>query len=117
MTPGDKARRAELKRRKRAVAARLGGCADLIKGSLVVNRRKCGKPQCRCAEGQLHESLAFTFKQGGRSRLVHVPGELAAPARQAAAAYATLHRLVDEVSDINLALFKQAGKGRKTRTS
>jgi hypothetical protein len=100
---------------RRRLAAQMGGCGELIKGSLVVNRRRCGKPQCRCAEGKPHESLAFTFKHHGKSRLVHVPGGLESQARHAAQAYATLRRLVEELSEINVSLLKQAAKAPETR--
>jgi len=106
---------AELEHRRRRLAAQLGRCGDLIRGSLVANRRRCGKPQCRCAQGELHESLAFTFKSGGRSRLVHVPGGLDGVARRAARAYATLRRVVEELSEVNVSLLKGAAKGPARR--
>lgn len=43
----------------------------LVRGSLVVLRRKCGKPSCHCADGvQLHENPALSFSDGGRTRIV-----------------------------------------------
>jgi hypothetical protein len=111
MATGGSGEQAELEHRRRRLAAQLGRCGGLIRGSLVVNRRRCGKPQCRCAEGELHESLAFTFKSRGRSRLVHVPGTLEGVARQAAQAYATLRRVVEELSEVNVSLLKRTVKG------
>jgi len=110
VTAAENAEQVELKRRRKGLAAQLGQCGALVKGSLVVNRRRCGKAHCRCAEGELHESLAFTFKSCGRSRLVHVPGQAEALARKAAQAYATLRHVVEELSAVNVALLKQTGK-------
>jgi hypothetical protein len=31
----------------------------LLRGSLVVMRRQCGKPGCRCLQGEMHASLYF----------------------------------------------------------
>ncbi len=79
----------------------------LIKGSLVVNRRRCGKPNCRCAEGERHESLAITYKHGGRSVLLHVPADLQTEATQAIRDYQRVKQLLSRLSEINLAAFRQ----------
>jgi hypothetical protein len=42
-----------------------------IRGSVVVQRRRCGKQSCRCADGkQLHESTVLSYSEGGRNRTV-----------------------------------------------
>jgi hypothetical protein len=100
-----------LLRRRRNLARRLAARGRLIKASLSVNRRKCGNPRCRCSEGELHESLAFTFKdKGGGSVMVHVPAHLEQEARKAHRDYAELKELVDELSEVNLAIFKAKAK-------
>jgi hypothetical protein len=101
-----------------ALARRLASCGKLIKGSLVVNRRKCGSPKCRCARGELHESLAITYKENGRSVLVHVPSHLEAAAERAIGDYRMLKRLVAAISRTNLEQFRrESRKGRRRRES
>lgn len=51
----------------------LGEHGPLIRGSFGTRARKCGKPTCRCARGQLHESKYLTATDGERARQVHVP--------------------------------------------
>ncbi|MGB8380455.1 MAG: DUF6788 family protein [Dermatophilaceae bacterium] len=57
---------------------------QLLRGSLVTLRRRCGKPSCRCADGeQLHEAPALSYSQDGRTRMLtltdaDVPGVTAA---------------------------------------
>lgn len=46
----------------------------LVRGSFVVLGKKCGKPNCRCAKGELHSSRYLSWSEGGRTRLVYVPG-------------------------------------------
>src|SRR5680860_1797415 len=42
-----------------------------IRGSVVTQRRRCGTPSCRCAEGiELHESTVLSYSEGGRNRTV-----------------------------------------------
>jgi hypothetical protein len=43
----------------------------LLRGSVVVRRRRCGKPNCRCADGQqLHEAPALSYSDRGRTKIV-----------------------------------------------
>lgn len=42
----------------------------LLRGALTMFRRRCGKPACRCATGEPHESPALSYTEGGRSKLV-----------------------------------------------
>jgi hypothetical protein len=63
----------------------------LVRGSLVTLRRKCGKPACHCSDGeQLHENVALSVSEAGRTRIValrpaDVPTVAAALGRYAAA--------------------------------
>ena len=43
---------------------------ELLRGSLITLRRRCGKPNCRCAGGEPHESPALSFSHQGRTKTV-----------------------------------------------
>ena len=45
----------------------------IIRGSFGKRARKCGKPTCRCARGELHESKYLTASDGDKVRQIHVP--------------------------------------------
>ena len=45
----------------------------LIRGTFGTRARVCGKPTCRCAQGELHESKFLTASEAGSTRQVHVP--------------------------------------------
>ena len=49
--------------------------APLLPGSLYTLRRKCGKPNCRCSRGQLHESTVLSYRGQGRPRNIAPPPE------------------------------------------
>jgi hypothetical protein len=49
--------------------------APMRKGTVYTLRRKCSKPSCRCARGQLHESLVLTASIAGKTRLWTIPKE------------------------------------------
>jgi hypothetical protein len=60
----------------------------LVRGSVVTHRRRCGKPNCRCADGEaLHESTVLSYSEGGRSRLLTLPADQVAAVRAATERY------------------------------
>jgi hypothetical protein len=57
----------QLRARRRALAARLGDVELVLSGSLAEQSRRCGKPGCRCADGDPHGPYAyFTPRPAGR---------------------------------------------------
>jgi hypothetical protein len=57
------------------------GREPLLPGSLYTLRRKCGKPNCHCSRGELHESTVLSYRGGGRPRNVSPPPEQLASLR------------------------------------
>jgi hypothetical protein len=47
----------------------------LLPGSLYTLRRKCGKPNCHCGRGELHESTVLSYRGQGRPRNISPPTE------------------------------------------
>jgi DNA repair exonuclease SbcCD ATPase subunit len=45
----------------------------LVKGTVYEQRRKCGKPTCRCATGEPHSSIILSRSEEGRTRLIAIP--------------------------------------------
>ena len=73
---------------------------ELIPGSFYLMHRKCGKPSCRCARGQLHATYVLTRSEAGKHKLYCVPATQRARVRKLAAAWkrsqkarARLHKL------------------------
>ncbi len=62
------------------MAGPASGALRMVRGSVVTHRRRCGKPTCRCADGeQLHESTVLSYSEQGRTRFLMLPpGEVAA---------------------------------------
>ena len=81
---------------------------ELLKGSLIKFRRKCGNPNCHCAlKDKLHETWALSFKQAGRTRLVLLPQEEARRVRQAIARYRAAQRTLAQAAEIGLCSLNQ----------
>ena len=64
----------------------------LTPGSFYLLRRKCGKPSCRCARGQLHSVWVLTRSENGKHKLYTVPPAQRAEIRQRTAAWRRYQR-------------------------
>ena len=47
----------------------------MVRGTILQLRRRCGKPQCHCAEGEPHVSWALSYSEKGRTRMLVVRPE------------------------------------------
>lgn len=45
----------------------------VIKGTVYELKRKCGKPCCKCARGELHTRMVLSASEGGKTRLQVIP--------------------------------------------
>jgi len=90
----------------------------MVMGSLYLLRRKCGKPNCRCAQGQLHASWVLTRSESGQSRLYCVPKEQRGRLRPLTREYRRWQlaraRLVKESTAL-LTMIDQLAEGRLQR--
>jgi hypothetical protein len=59
----------------------------LIRGSVVKVRRTCGKAQCKCVDGELHETWALSYSYEGRTRMIPLREDDLGVARQAIKRY------------------------------
>lgn len=45
----------------------------VIKGSVYELKRKCGKPGCKCVQGELHRRMVVSASEKGKTRLRVIP--------------------------------------------
>lgn len=94
----------ELRARRAALTARLPEAGAFLAGSLVEQRRRCGKEGCRCAQGELHGPYAYLQAAG---RMFYVPAGLAGTVARHVEASALLRGLLEEISAVNLELLSR----------
>lgn len=84
----------------------LGALREMLPGSLVERQRKCGKPNCRCADGkQLHAELQISILIEGQRKTFHVPAELAEEARDKVKMHKRFQEAATTICQINLRRF------------
>jgi len=89
---------------------------QMIRGSVVVRRRRCGKPNCRCADGQqLHEQTVLSYSEGGRSRTVILdPADIKA-VRAAVNRYRAAQARLEAAGNAGLAALVRRAAARRRR--
>jgi hypothetical protein len=95
-----RARMSAAERRTRSQLAQLLSQRGVIRGTLLVRQRKCGKANCRCAKGEGHESLFLVISENGRTRQLFVPKDWESRVRLWVEDYHRARELLEEVSRI-----------------
>jgi len=85
-------------RQARSRLAKLLHQKPLLIGSLVSMPRTCGKPGCKCAQGELHPGLYLSLRVGSKRRMVYIPQALEAKVRQWVRTYQEAWQLMEQVS-------------------
>ncbi len=101
MTP--RLSRSELSPTERGLRSRIVQIASgerFLRGTLSERSSKCGKPNCRCANGVGHASLYLVQSHAGRVRQLCIPKALQDPVRQAVREFQEMQRLLQEVSEL-----------------
>ena len=89
--------------------------AGLIRGTLLLRERTCGKPTCHCATGERHVSLYLQVSRAGKPKQVIVPRGMEAQVREWVANYQALWENVEAVSDAHWAKIAADKVARKRR--
>ena len=76
-------------------------------GSLYLLRRRCGKPACRCRQGELHATWVVTRSEQGRVRLYCVPEKERARVRRLTGAYRDWQRARAALVKLSAELLRQ----------
>jgi hypothetical protein len=94
----------ELRQRRDQLVTGLPRAAAFLAGSLVEQRRRCGKEGCRCTRGELHGPYAYLSVAG---RMIYVPAVLADAVRAHLEIAKRLQETLEEISAVNLELLSR----------
>ena len=115
-TKGDSA--ARLRQRKHALLRRFQIPPHALPGSLSLTHRRCGKPNCRCADGEGHPIWSLTFMVNGEKRVERIPHEWVDQVRPLVEQGREFKDAVAEVFAANaqlLALWRKQGTKKRTK--
>lgn len=111
MTPGKSNKvlsNEELRARRRELVQSLADLEALLQGSVIERRKRCGKPNCRCVDGELHGPYTYlSTRAEKRTRLDYVPEDWTGWVRRRVQNFRRVQRVMSEVAEINRELFRR----------
>ncbi len=90
--------------RRKTIVRKAPGIGQIMKGAVVIVKRYCGKPNCRCRKGYKHRSMYVSQTIGGKSRLVYIPKRSEESVRRLVANHARLKAALQKISSVNTSL-------------
>lgn len=84
----------------RSHIAQMASGVWLVRGNLSERSSKCGNPGCRCAKGELHNSLYLVQSHHGKLRQLCIPKVWHERIRKAVEDYQQMQQLIEEVSEL-----------------
>jgi hypothetical protein len=98
----------QLTSRRRKLVQQLCGLGPVVRASLIQRFTQCGKPGCKCMQGEKHgPSYYLTVSYAkGRTRQIYVSKDLQPVAEQWVRNYHQALTVLEEISGINLELIR-----------
>lgn len=87
----------------------------MLRGSVVCHRRRCGKENCRCAAGALHETVVLSYSEGAKTHLVAIPEPHIEAVTAATRRYREKKARLESEASANLAVLVAALSGRSPK--
>lgn len=88
----------------------------LVRGSVAVQRRRCGKESCRCAKGELHEAAVLSSWDGESNRTLMLAPEDLAAVRRAVERYRRARAALEKQADSGIVALARRAVARRRRT-
>jgi len=107
----------ELEAQRERLKLQLSGLSDLRPGSLVERYRKCGKPNCRCAQpGEAGHGPCWSLTHDVKGRTVTriIPQALVPQTREQIAEYHRLRDLTRDLVDVSEKICEGQIESRKS---
>ncbi len=87
----------------------------VLAASLVRITKYCGRRSCRCYRGDKHVAYHLSYKIHQKTRVVYVPVDLLEEVRSWIDEHRRLKRLLQEISQLSLALVRGHAQARQRR--
>ncbi len=88
---------------------------DMMPGTLVEAKVRCGRESCHCSSGEgLHSRFQLSLLIGGKPRAIHVPTELVDRVRRQVEMHKLFQEAEAKICNLNLEAFLQEKEKRKT---
>jgi len=91
-----------LKMRVRAKIKELGNAKPFVSGSFIRTSRKCGNPNCRCANGgPKHPCCMLSSKVKGKTKGIYIPVAIADEVESWVREHQRIKKILKEIDGMN----------------
>jgi hypothetical protein len=90
----------------RSRLAQMVSGSGMLRGTLTVRDKVCGKPSCKCARGEKHVALYLIASKDGKFRQLFVPHSHEARVRKWLEQYKQAEAWLEQISDLHWARIK-----------
>lgn len=88
----------------------------VLRGSVRTQRRRCGKANCRCADGEaLHEAAVLSYWDGSSNRTLMLAAEDVAAVKRAVERYRRSRSRLEEQADAGIAALMRRAAAPRSR--
>ena len=77
-----------------------------VKGTVYELKRKCGKPGCKCAQGELHSRMVVSASERGKTRLQVIPQGFLSEVQTKVRRYQELRRVRARLGEVYRKMLK-----------
>ena len=95
-------------KKREALAEKLAGYPDLVRGSITSVCSTCSRARCICRQKSSRRAYRLTYKdRQQKTRTVYVRREQLPKMRQMIANYARVRNIIEQLVETNIELFKK----------
>ena len=80
---------------------------EILRGSVVIVKRHCGKANCRCQKGFKHRALYVSQRDKGKARMIYIPQRSEKEARRLISNYRKIKVVMNKISSVNIKMLTQ----------
>ena len=107
----DAIERIRVEKRREALIEELRTIGNLMRGTLIKARVKCGRKGCVCDSGEKHEKLHLSLNLYGRTRGCYVGEGRRDEVAKLIAEYERAWQIIEQLTEVNLELLRGAHPG------
>ena len=110
------AQEAQIQRKRRQLLKQMPPEGEILKASLIERFTVCGRPGCRCLQGEKHGPYLYaSVFDGKQSRQVYIPQALEAEVRRWAGNYQRLAKIIAELCALSVERIRLQQPGKTAR--
>jgi len=100
-----------LLRKKETLLGRIAACSDFLRGSITSVCSTCNRAACICKGEPTGRAYRLTYKDNQqKTRTVYISNAQLPEARKMLANYVKMRKLMNELFETNIAMFKKRSK-------